>query len=143
MTRPNILEECRYFLKRLPDWPHKRFIPVHVEECGIHAHLQLCVTPDIVLERFGLDQYLYIDGRGRPVAETVTEIGMRLEKPTIIPPPFRLDSLTEIGLADKVRTLVTSKFPAVVEPKLGDIRADLIFVKPDELLEEVRLSWSS
>lgn len=75
----NILEECRYFLKRLPDWPHKRFIPVHVEESGIHAHLQLGVTPDIVLERFGLDQYLYIDGRGRPVAETVTEIGMRLE----------------------------------------------------------------
>ena len=134
VTKPNVMEECRYFLKRLPDWPRKRFIPVHAVECDIHAHLQLGLTPEVVLERLSLGQYLYVDGRKRAVAETAAEIALRLEEPAIVPQSFRLDALTERELVDKVRSLITNKFRTVVEPKLGDVRADLIFVKPDELL---------
>jgi hypothetical protein len=132
--RPNVLEECHYFLKRLPDWPHKRFIPVHAVDSHIAAHLQLGLTPESVLETFGPDQYLYVDGRQRSVAETMDEIVAKLEEPTHVPPPFRLDSLNELELVARIEELCARKYPTVAEPRVTDARADLVVIKPDELL---------
>lgn len=59
---------------------------------------------------------------------------MKLEKPSHVSPPFRLDSLSEQQLAERVRELCARKYPVVNESPGTDVRADLVVIKPDELL---------
>jgi TIR domain/Restriction endonuclease len=141
--RPNVASECKYFLGSLPDRPYKRFIPVHAVDCAIRADLTLGVTYEQIMQDWNPGQYFYVDGRYRPVAETVQDIVRKLEEPISVPPPFRLDAMTEQGLIEKIKILFANSFGysfPQVERQLTDIstgisgRLDLITIRADTIL---------
>jgi TIR domain-containing protein/restriction endonuclease len=142
VTKPNVAKECKYFIARLPEWPHKRFVPVHTVECNTRADLNLGLTYEQILEEWSPGQYFYVDGRHRPILETVREIDRILEEPLRVPPPLRLETLTESELVAAIRILIANQFGYSFpdrERQLGGtssrvVRADLITIRADTIV---------